>query len=97
MSEEDIRVDISGMTINCKQRAQIVDASEFIPSVERLGLLGRKLAWHIAAHHAKFLAAFSASAFCKLQLILRSGGCGVGMRGAECHTLFGVAGFAPEL
>jgi hypothetical protein len=37
------------------------------------GLLDANPAWHIAAHHA----AFSATAICKLQLILRSCGCGV--------------------
>ncbi|MGB7532835.1 MAG: hypothetical protein WA977_07650 [Halobacteriota archaeon] len=39
-------------------------------------------AYHIATHHA----AFSTSAFCRVQLILRSGGSGV----------VGVAGFAPD-
>jgi len=43
----------------------------------------------IATHRANF----SAGAFCRMQLILRSGGCGaVG----GCRTFFGVAGFAPE-
>jgi len=48
-------------------------------------LSGANPAYHSAAHHA----AFSASAFCKVQLILRSCGCGVAERGAECpaHTL----------
>jgi len=44
--------------------------------------------YHPAAHHAPF----SASAFCKVQLILRSGS-GVEMRGAECSALFGVTCF----
>ena len=61
-------------------------------------LLDAKPAYHIAAHHA----AFSTSAICKLQLILRCCGRrswrrGVGMRGAGCRTFFGVAGFAPKL
>jgi len=54
--------------------------------------LGAKPAWHIAAHHANFSAAFSASAICRMQLLLRC--CGSGVRGAECRAFFGVAGFA---
>ena len=56
-------------------------------AIRRKGLKSRLLAanpaYHIAAHHA----AFSASAFCRLQLILRRCGCGGG----------GVAGVAPKL
>ena len=40
-----------------------------------------KPAWHIATHHAPF----SASAFRKVQLILRS--CGSGVGGAERNAL----------
>ncbi|MGB7533040.1 MAG: hypothetical protein WA977_08735 [Halobacteriota archaeon] len=64
-------------------------------------LLSANPAYHIAATMQIF-SSFFCDAFAKVQLILRCCGCGVvgvasmrsWRRGAECSTLFGVAGFA---
>jgi hypothetical protein len=60
------------------------DATALKCEGERLGILGANPAYHPAAHHAPF----SATALCKVQLILRR---------LPILARQGVAGFAPEL